>query len=126
MLDARLALALVVAAGLVVPVQAQDQSQRLDDLDAKRINSFQILIDFEYGGSACEAVGRAEIGELVNGTLAVTFPATATSEVCTMQIEEHEIKQAIDTEDPVDRIDVTLIGADGAVIATGSTDVERD
>jgi len=42
-----------------------------------------------------------------------------------MQIEEHEIEQAIETEDPVERIDVTLVGADGAVIATGSTEVER-
>lgn len=126
MLDARLALAVLVAAGLSLPTQAQEHSQRLDDLDATRINSFQILIDFEYGGSACEAIGRAELGELVNGTLAVTFPASATSEVCTMQIEEHEIKQAIEIEDSVERIDVTLNGADGAVIATGSTDVDRD
>lgn len=125
MIDARLALALVTAAGLAIPAYAQDQTPRLEDLDAKRINPFQILIDFEYGGSACEAIGRAEIGELVNGTLAVTFSANATSEVCTMQIEEHEIEQAIETEDPVERIDVTLVGADGAVIATGSTEVER-
>jgi hypothetical protein len=126
MLAARLALALVVSAGLAAPVLAQEQAQRLEDLDATRINSFQILIDFEYGGSACEAIGRAELGEMVNGTLAVTFPATATSEVCTMQIEEHEIKQAIETEDPIDNIDVTLTGTDGAIIATGSTSVERD
>src|SRR5690606_7493463 len=99
MIDARLALALVTAAGLAIPAYAQDQTPRLEDLDAKRINPFQILIDFEYGGSACEAIGRAEIGELVNGTLAVTFSANATSEVCTMQIEEHEIEQAIETED---------------------------
>lgn len=126
MLDARLALALVVSAGLATPGWAQDQTQRLEDLDATRINSFQILIDFEYGGSACEAIGRAELGEMVNGTLAVTFPATATSDVCTMQIEEHDIRQAIETEDPVDKIDVTLTGTDGAVMAKGSTSVEHD
>ncbi|KFL30540.1 hypothetical protein JP75_13670 [Devosia riboflavina] len=127
MFDARLAFALVATLGLAAPALAQDNGQPLRDLDANRINPYQILIDFEFDGGACDAIGRAEVGELVDGTLAVNFPVSSTAEVCTMQIVEHEVKYAIDTEDDtITRIDVTATAADGRVVGTGSTDVERD
>lgn len=126
MFDARLAFALVAALGLAAPALAQDNGQPLRDVDADRINPFQILIDFEFDGGACDDIGRAELGELTDGTLAVNFPVSSTAEVCTMQIKEHEVKYAIEAEHIISRIDVTVTGKDGQVIGTGSTDVEHD
>lgn len=126
MFDARLAFALVATLGLAAPALAQDNGQPLKDLDADRINPFQILIDFEFDGGACDDIGRAELGDLVDGTLAVTFPVSSTAEVCTMQIKEHDVKYAIEAEHIISRIDVTVTGKDGQVIGTGSTDVEHD
>ena len=136
MLDARIALALVAAIGLAAPALAQDKPKdantapaaatTLDDLDANRINPNQITIDFEYQGGACEEVGPAEVGELTDGTLAVTFPTISTAEVCTMQVREIEVEQTIQAENIISRIDVTLTAPDGSVIATGSTDVDHD
>lgn len=105
---------------------AAQQARQIDDLDADRINPTQITIEFEYDGSACENVGTAEVGALVDGTLAVNFPVTSTAEVCTHQLVEIEVEQTIAAEAIVSRIDVTLTGADGTVIATGSTDVDLD
>lgn len=126
MFDARLAFALLASIGLATPALAQDNGQRLDDLDATRINPFQILIDFEFDGGACDDIGRAEIGELVDGTLSVNFPVSSTAEMCTMQIKEHDVKYAIEAENIISRIDVTVTGKDGQVIGTGSMDVEQD
>ena len=126
MLDARFALPFAALLGLAAPALAQDGPRKLGDLDAERINAFQILIDFEYDGGACEATEPATLGDLVDGTLSVTIPVVATSEVCTMQIKKHEIKQAIETRDEVTRVNVTLTAADGQVIGEGATDVELD
>jgi hypothetical protein len=125
MFDARLAFALAATIGLAAPALAQD-SQPLKDLDASRINPFQILIDFEFDGGACDDIGRAEPGDLVDGTLSVNFPVSSTAEVCTMQIKEHDVKYAIEAENIISRIEVTVTGKDGQVIGTGSTDVEHD
>lgn len=102
------------------------QPAELEDLDADRINANQITIEFEYQGGACEEVGPAELGELVDGTLAVNFPVISTSEICTQQIVEIEVEQTIEADSTVSRIDVTLTGANGTVIGTGSTDVDND
>ncbi|MBJ3785356.1 hypothetical protein [Devosia sediminis] len=137
--------ALLLATALValsLPAMAQDKAkpadaapattdtagdaQRLNDLDATRINPNQITIEFEYTGGACEEVGPAEVGELVDGTLAVTFPTISTAEVCTMQAVEIDVEQTIQAEHIVSRIDVTLTAPDGRVIGTGSTDVDHD
>ncbi|SEP72085.1 hypothetical protein SAMN05428969_0610 [Devosia sp. YR412] len=104
---------------------AAQQARQLDDLDADRINANQITITFEYDGGACEQVAPAEVGELVDGTLAVNFPVISTAEVCTQQIVEIEVEQTIPAENIISRIDVTLTGPDGVVIATGSTDVDH-
>ncbi|MBN9335423.1 hypothetical protein [Devosia sp.] len=127
MFDARHAFALAATMALAAPALAQDGPQKLDDLDATRINPFQILIDFEFDGGACDAIGRPEVGDLTDGTLSVNFPVSSTAEVCTMQIKEHEVKYAIDTEDDtITRIDVTVTAADGRVLGTGSANVQRD
>lgn len=102
------------------------QTVQLDDLDADRINANQIEIEFEFDGSACTSVSPAVVGQLVDGTLAVTFPTTATAETCTQQIVEIEVDQAIAAEGIVSRVDVTLTAPDGSVIATGGTDVDQD
>ena len=126
MFDARLAFALAAALGLAAPTLAQDNGNPLRDIDADRINPYQILIDFEFDGGACDDIGRAELGDLADGTLTVNFPVSSTAEVCTMQIKEHEVKYAIEAEHIISRIDVTVTGKDGQVIGTGSTDVEHD
>lgn len=99
---------------------------QLNDLDAERINPNQITIDFEYSGGACEEVGPAEVGEIANGTLPVTFPTISTAEVCTQQLVEIDVQQTIEAEHIVSLIDVTLTAPDGTVIATGQTDVDQD
>lgn len=126
MFDARLAFALAAALGLAAPTLAQDNGNPLRDIDADRINPYQILIDFEFDGGACDDIGRAELGDLADGTLTVNFPVSSTAEVCTMQIKEHEVKYAIEAEHIISRIDVTLTGKDGQVIGIGSTAVEHD
>ena len=102
------------------------QPAELGDLDADRINANQITVEFEYQGGACEGVGPAELGELVEGTLAVNFTVIPTSEICTQQIVEVEVEQTIEADSTVTRLDVTLTGANGSIIATGSTDVDTD
>jgi hypothetical protein len=126
MLDARTAFALAATLLLSVPAMAQDTGTPLRDVDAKRINPFQILIDFELDGGACDTIGRPEIGDLVDGTLSVTFPTVTTAEVCTMQIKELDFEYAIESEQIISRIDVTLTGAEGRIIGTGSTAVDKD
>ena len=126
MLDARLALALVATIGLSMPAFAQDKTKTLDDLDAQRINPNQITISFEYEGGACEEVGPAEVGDLTDGTLAVTFPTISTAEVCTMQVVDIEVEQTIQAEHIISLIDVTLTAPDGTVIGQGQTDVDQD
>jgi hypothetical protein len=138
MYRSRVALAALLAAGLGSTAMAQEQAVpattetpaaptiTLDDLDADRINANQVTIDFEYDGSACEQVGTAELGEVANGTLAVTFPTVATAEICTQQIVEIEVEQTIEAGADVTRVDVTLTRPDGTVLATGSDNVDND
>ena len=126
MFDARFALPFIAALGLAAPALAQSPGASLDDLDANRINPTQIMISFDYQGSACQQVGPAEIGEVTNGTLALVFPATSTAEVCTMQVTEVDVDQAIYADTTVTRVDVTLTDPDDQVIGTGSANVEND
>ncbi|ODT67799.1 MAG: hypothetical protein ABS75_22810 [Pelagibacterium sp. SCN 63-23] len=147
MLANRIAILALAATALTMPAFAQDKSkentatpgpavnvpapsgadgQKLDDLDADRINPNQITIEFEYTGGACEQVGPAELGELTDGTLAVNFPIIYTAEVCTQQAVEIEVEQTIQAEHIISRIDVTLTRPDGSVFATGTTDVDHD
>ncbi len=102
------------------------QAGQLDDLDADRISDTQIEIEFEFDGGACDEVGTAQVGDVVDGTLSVTFPVTTTGEVCTQQIVEIEVEQTVAAEHIISQVDVTVTGADGATVATGSTDVESD
>jgi len=118
-------LAATIALGSIGLAQAQ-QTARLDDLDADRINASQVTIEFEYIGGACETVGSATLGDIVNGTLAVTFPTTSTAEVCTMQAKEIEVEQAIAADATVTDVAVTLLAPDGSVVATGTERVDQD
>lgn len=121
----RLAIAGFAAAAFAFPAFAGDDSL-IDDLDADRINATQIEIEFEYDGSACESVQPAQLGALVDGTLAVTFPAVTTAEVCTQQIVEIEVEQVIEADESVRRVEVTVLRPDGSVLATKATDVDDD
>ena len=102
------------------------QAMTLDDLDADRAGADQIKIEFEYGGSACETVGAAQIGENIDGVLAVTFPTTSTAEVCTQQIKEIEVEQLVAADASVTEVSVTLLAPDGSVLATGTDRVDED
>jgi hypothetical protein len=115
----------IALSALALPTLAQDQS-RLDDLDADRLNSRQVLIDFDYDGGACEEIGDVTLGNITDGTLDVTLKLVATSEVCTMQLVDHDIKEAIEAGPDVTRVAVTLLAADGQVIGTDTTEVDDD
>ena len=114
--------AFLVATGIA----AAQQPLSLDDLDADRLNANQVKIEFDYQGGACEEVGPAELGDLVDGTLTVTFPISATAEVCTMQVVTIEVEQAIEADSSVTDLDVVLLAPDGTVAATGQTRIDDD
>jgi len=122
---APIAIAAALSVAGAIPAIAQ-QVAALDDLDAERINAGQVTIDFEYDGGACEEVGAAVLGDVTDGRLAVTFPTTATAEVCTQQLVEIDVEHTIQADETVEFIDVTLTAPDGTVMATGSTEVDRD
>ena len=102
------------------------ETARLDDLDADRLNATQVIIEFEYDGSACETVGAAEVGELTDGVVAVTFPTTSTAEICTQQLVEIEVEQAITVPEGATHVEVTLLAPDGSVKATGTDRIDHD
>jgi hypothetical protein len=121
----RLMIAALATATLATSAFAGDSSL-IDDLDIDRINANQIEIEFEYDGSACEAVEPAQLGETVDGTLAVTFPTVSTAEVCTQQIVEIEVEQVIEADESVRMVEVTLLRPDGSVLATRTERVDND
>jgi hypothetical protein len=125
MIANRIAIVALASAALAFPAMAQDRV-KLDDLDADRLNSRQVLIEFEYDGGACEEVGEAQLGDVTDGTLAVTLQIASTAEVCTMQLVEHEIKEAIPAGPDVTRVEVTLLAPDGQVMAVDTTEVDKD
>jgi hypothetical protein len=116
---------LAVATLFLLPGAALAQgNQNFDDLDADRINADQVMIEFEYTGGVCETVGPAELGDVTDGNLALTFSVTATAEVCTMQAKEIEVEQAVAADVSVTHVTVTLLGADGATIASESERID--
>lgn len=122
---ATLGLAATIVLGTSAFAFAQETA-RLEDLDADRLNATQVIIEFEYDGSACETVGAAELGEVVDGVLEVSFPTTSTAEICTQQLVEIEVQQAISVPEGASNIAVTLLGTDGAVKASGTDRIDRD
>lgn len=125
MLASRIAIAALASLALAAASAAQDRV-KLDDFDADRLNARQVLIEFEYDGGACEEVAEAQLGDVTEGTLAVTMQIVNTAEVCTMQLVEHDIKEAIQAGPEVTHIEVTLLAADGRVMAVETTRVDED
>jgi archaellum component FlaF (FlaF/FlaG flagellin family) len=122
---ATLGLAATIALATTSLALAQE-TVRLDDLDVDRLNDTQVIVEFEYDGSACEAVGTAEVGALTDGTLAVSFPTSNTAEVCTQQLVEIEVEQAITVPEGATHVEVTLLSPDGSVKATGTDRIDHD
>jgi len=122
----RLSFALFVATAMGGGAFAQDGGVPLRDLDADRLDDGRIRIEFAYEGGACEAVGPAEPGEIVEGTLPVNFPTAATAEVCTMQVVEIEVDETVEADAAVERVAVTLLAPDGSVIGAGTAEVDDD
>lgn len=122
----RIVLAIAAALAVTSATAAQQQPAVLDDLDAERIDAQQVSIEFEYDGSACETVGTAELGDLTNGTAAITFPTTSTAEVCTQQLVEIEVDQVVALDETATAVEVTVLRPDGSVLATGTDEIERD
>ena len=116
---------LALATLFLLPTAAFAQgTQNFDDLDADRLNANQVMVEFEYTGGACETVGPAQLGDIADGNLALTFPVALTAEVCTQQAMEIEVEQAVAADAAVTHVTVTLLGADGAVIATESERID--
>lgn len=122
----RTVITLAATLALAPSALAQQQPATLDDLDAERIDAQQVSIEFEYDGSACEAVGTAEVGAVTDGVAVVTFPTTATAEVCTQQLVEIEVDQIVALDETATAVEVTLLRPDGTVLATGTDQIERD
>ena len=122
----RSAIALAALLAFAPASMAQQQPAVLDDLDAERIDAQQVRIEFEYGGSACETVGTAEIGAVTDGKAAITFPTTSTAEVCTQQLVEIEVDQVVALDETATAVEVTLLRPDGTVLASGTEPIERD
>ncbi len=116
---------LALATLFLLPTAALAQGdQNFDDLDADRLNANQVMIEFEYTGGACETVGPAELGEIADGNLALTFSVTSTAEVCIQQAKEIEVEQAVAADTSVTQVTVTLLAADGTTIASESERVD--
>lgn len=122
---ATLGLAASIALASAGLAQAQDAA-RLDDLDADRLNATQVIIEFEYDGGACDAVGPAELGDLVDGVQSVTFSIVQTADMCTQQIVEVEVEQAVTIGPEATHVDVTLLATDGSIFATGRDRIDND
>ncbi len=120
-----IAIIALASAALALPALAQDAA-RFDDLDADRLNSRQVLIEFEYDGGACEEVAEAQLGDITDGTIAVTFQIVNTAEVCTMQMVEHDIKEAIEAGEEITSVDVTLLASDGQIVARDTRKIDLD
>ena len=119
--------ALVAAFSLAIAGQASaQQAPELDDLDAERVSPTQVQIEFEYDGSACEAVGTAQPGAVTDGALAVSFPTTPTAEVCTQQLVEIEVEQTVEAPEGVTSVTVTVLRPDGSVLATATEKIDED
>ncbi len=119
----------ILAASLVLASTGYALAQQpatLDDLDAERVSPTQVEIEFEYDGSACETVGTAQPGTVTDGVLAVSFPTTATAEVCTQQIVEIEVEQTVAAPEGVTAVAVTVLRPDGTVLATDTEEVDHD
>ncbi len=125
MIARHIAIIALAGAAFTLPAIAQDHG-KFDDLDADRLNARQVLIEFEYDGGACEQVGAAQLGEITNGTIAVTFQIENTAEVCIMQLVEHDIKEAIEAGEDVTSVDVTLLAPDGQIMAKGTRKIDLD
>ncbi len=125
MIAKRIAIIALASAAFSLPAIAQDNG-KFDDLDADRLNARQVLIEFEYDGGACDQIGAAQLGETTDGTIAVTFQIENTAEVCTMQLVEHDIKEAIEAGEEVTSVDVTLLAPDGQVVARDTRKIDLD
>jgi hypothetical protein len=101
-------------------------AQPLENLVVTRVDAGQVSVAFEYTGGACEEVEPAQLGDVVEGTLAVTFPTISTAEMCTMQAVQIEVEETIAADEGVSAVDVTLTAPDGTVIGTGAADVTQD
>ncbi|MEQ8601164.1 MAG: hypothetical protein RLP98_14685 [Devosia sp.] len=118
-------LALSASLGLLaaLPASAQD-GLTLDGLHADRLNPRQVLVEFAYDGGACEEVGAAQLGEMNEGTLAVTFPTVSTAEICTMQIVKISVREAVLAGPDVVSLEVTLQDPEGAPMASWAVSIE--
>jgi hypothetical protein len=125
MISTRLVLvisALSVVAGLV---HAQEP-RTFNDLEVDRISATEVRIEFDYTGGVCEEVGPAEPGDVVDGTLSVTFQTASTAEVCTLQAVDVEVEQTVEADETVTHVAVTLLAPDGMIMATGTEKVDLD
>ena len=80
---------------------------------------------FSYQGGACEEVGPAELDAVEGDTMPLEFPVISLSEVCTMQIVEHEVEQTIEANEAIRRIEVILSAPDGTVMGSGATEIGK-
>jgi hypothetical protein len=122
-MNAGRALSILCLSLFATSLQAQE-TRAIADLDADRVNATQVKVEFEYEGSACEAVLPATLGAPSGTTLSVTFPTERTAEICTQQIVEIEVDQTIDVDASVTYVAVTLLDPDGNVIATGTEQID--
>jgi hypothetical protein len=108
---------------LTAGTSAQDAAA-FTELSAERVDAGQVMLHATFEGGACQEVQEPTIepGE-TEDTVSVTFPTMETAEVCTMQIVEIEIEEAIDAGEDVTTLDVTVLGTDGEVQVEGSTQV---
>lgn len=125
MIFARSMLAAAILA--FVPALAHaEEPPAFNTLEANRLDPAQVSIAFQYTGGVCEEVGTAELGETVDGTLAVRFPTISTSEMCTLQAVEIDVEQTIEADESVTEVEVTLLAPDGRAIATGIHSLDQD
>lgn len=119
-----LAFLAVAATAIATPVLA-DGPPALENLHAYRADAEHVTVAFSYQGGACEEVGPAEHDAVEGDTIPLEFPVISLSEVCTMQIVEHEVEQTIEANEAIRRIEVILSAPDGTVMGSGATEIGK-
>jgi hypothetical protein len=116
----------VAALFLVSGIAHAEEPRTFNDLEVDRISATEVRIEFDYTGGVCEEVGPAEPGDVVGGTLSVTFQSASTAEVCTLRAVDIDVEQTLEADETVTHVAVALLAPDGTIMATGTEKVDLD
>jgi hypothetical protein len=96
------------------------------ELSACRVDEGHVLVRATFDGGACQAVGPAQLAEPRGTIVAVHFPTSSTSEMCTMQIVPVDIIQIIEASVVIADLAVSVSDPQNNVLAEGQVEVDEN